>query len=664
MSPESRHSPLSPNVAFAALPPPSHLDHRLGSSQIQRINREPQITSSQHLRRERDAGRPKPQKPSHTHSHRLAHPLSAPQQQQQQQQQPPTPRATIVPPIATGAPAATSTVDCYTCRRRRVKCDRQLPLCAKCERTKLECLGYKKPLVWNKGVASRGKMMGKTFPAPSDDRSRSTSSPTTTSARRKQQVRSNSIATVTPAATPTPPLTPISINTPVKQEEGAEEEGVEDIVLPGRSNNGSTALVTTLRRFSTTSRNSAGSLPGELALNLQIPSGHGSPYGHLNSEARYYMEYFEHRVARDLVLFDRVSDNPYRHLLPAAGQHLALLNGILAVAARHHSNLMGTPATKHLPYKGLSYSYLSRDLQRLGTRGILTEPTLAVVMLFIFFETLDSGLDTWKIHLRGARRLIRECLAMESLPEGASAMLKIFMNHVTLVDIIGRTLAFGSSPEPVVFDNEIPEFLSVLRDGEAYNFLGCPAELLEIIHAITLLKCRSPSSPIAAEKDDPDTYIGSCQGILLRIDSFAPDFYITTRIDIDESDPPGLLQLVYAYKCAVRIYAVETLLPNVTTFDKLSPYHSELRRHLSALEDGSMFLKGAVWPVFIAGTGARTEEEKEWTLKQLERVWDLLPQWNIRNAGKVLKELWVNCEGTKEEGWKWLERSGRDWLFV
>jgi hypothetical protein len=369
-------------------------------------------------------------------------------------------------------------------------------------------------------------------------------------------------------------------------------------------------------------------------------------------------------VARDLVLFDRVSDNPYRHLLPAATQHPALLNGMLAVAARHHSNLCGTPVTKHLHYKGLSFSYLSRDLQRLGTKGILTEPTLAVVMLFIFFETLDSGLDTWKIHLRGARRLIQECLEMESLPEGTSAMLKIFMNHVTLVDIIGRTLAFGTSSEPVVFDSEIPEFLSVLRDGEAYNFLGCPAELLEIIHAITLLKCRSPSSPIAAAKDDPDTYLYSCQQILSRIDSFAPDLYITTRIDIYESDPPGLLELVYAYKCAARIYAVETLFPTVTTFDTLAPYHLELRTHLSALDDGSMFLKGAVWPVFIAGTGARTEEEKEWTRGQLERVWDLLPQWNIRNAGKVLEELWVNCEGTKETGWGWLERGGKDWLFV
>lgn len=50
-----------------------------------------------------------------------------------------------------------------------------LPGCAKCARTQLECLGYKKPLVWNKGVASRGKMMGKNFPVPAPPRSQSQS---------------------------------------------------------------------------------------------------------------------------------------------------------------------------------------------------------------------------------------------------------------------------------------------------------------------------------------------------------------------------------------------------------------------------------------------------------------------------------------------------------
>lgn len=53
---------------------------------------------------------------------------------------------------------------CYTCRRRRIVCDNGLPTCQKCRDAGKECLGYQKPLTWVKGgVASRGKMMGRSF---------------------------------------------------------------------------------------------------------------------------------------------------------------------------------------------------------------------------------------------------------------------------------------------------------------------------------------------------------------------------------------------------------------------------------------------------------------------------------------------------------------------
>lgn len=98
------------------------------------------------------------------------------------------------------AAQALSTVDCYTCRRRRVRCDRVLPGCAKCARTQLECLGYKKPLVWNKGVASRGKMMGKTFPVPAPPQSQSQSqSHFKSTAREKVQAKSRRIVRYDPA---------------------------------------------------------------------------------------------------------------------------------------------------------------------------------------------------------------------------------------------------------------------------------------------------------------------------------------------------------------------------------------------------------------------------------------------------------------------------------
>ena len=72
------------------------------------------------------------------------------------------------------------TKGCYTCRRRRIICDNGQPTCRKCRDAGKECLGYQKPLVWVKGgVASRGKMMGRSFDdtKQAGDKKRQTSSP-------------------------------------------------------------------------------------------------------------------------------------------------------------------------------------------------------------------------------------------------------------------------------------------------------------------------------------------------------------------------------------------------------------------------------------------------------------------------------------------------------
>jgi hypothetical protein len=52
---------------------------------------------------------------------------------------------------------------CHNCRRRRLKCDRSIPHCAKCTKRGQDCLGYGQLFRWQTGVASRGKSVGVTF---------------------------------------------------------------------------------------------------------------------------------------------------------------------------------------------------------------------------------------------------------------------------------------------------------------------------------------------------------------------------------------------------------------------------------------------------------------------------------------------------------------------
>ncbi|KAK8028640.1 hypothetical protein PG991_005696 [Apiospora marii] len=84
---------------------------------------------------------------------------------------------------------------CWTCRQRRVVCDTRLPHCVKCTKSGRECLGYgeKKPVIWVTGMASRGKMAGRTTFAPN---SNSNSNPST-------NANANAVA-VAAAASPSP----------------------------------------------------------------------------------------------------------------------------------------------------------------------------------------------------------------------------------------------------------------------------------------------------------------------------------------------------------------------------------------------------------------------------------------------------------------------------
>jgi hypothetical protein len=51
---------------------------------------------------------------------------------------------------------------CYTCRYRRIQCDKTSIPCRKCRKAGFEC-HQKRPIRWVKGVAIRGKMQGVSY---------------------------------------------------------------------------------------------------------------------------------------------------------------------------------------------------------------------------------------------------------------------------------------------------------------------------------------------------------------------------------------------------------------------------------------------------------------------------------------------------------------------
>ncbi|CUS10075.1 unnamed protein product [Tuber aestivum] len=229
-------------------------------------------------------------------------------------------------------------------------------------------------------------------------------------------------------------------------------------------------------------------------------------FGALDSMSKYYLNYFDKRVCRDFILFERHGDNPYRNLLSLAAEHPSFLHAALAVSARHYSNNTGFQETHSLVYKGHAINSLLQDLQRTIHDGttVVREP----VLLFLFFEALESGKDTRLIQMGGG---------MGGQRSNLSSSLGVLITHVAAIDIIRKSLAFSGGADTDTLSwgsasSNPEEIFRFLEQAEHYSFLGCPAELLQVISLVSQHKNKTPTT----------TTTPTTQTLLSRIENFNP----------------------------------------------------------------------------------------------------------------------------------------------
>lgn len=127
------------------------------------------------------------------------------------------------------------------------------------------------------------------------------------------------------------------------------------------------------------------------------------------------------RVCKLYILYDSDS-NPFRKLLPYALEDVALQKSIVALAARHFANtgysfdrVEANSSHRYeraelsaLQFKKQSIDALSRSLSR--TESCNKDATLASILLLIFLDLLESGIDGWSLHIQGAK-VIHQLLA-------------------------------------------------------------------------------------------------------------------------------------------------------------------------------------------------------------------------------------------------------------
>ncbi|KAJ5267004.1 Protein of unknown function DUF3468 [Penicillium angulare] len=513
------------------------------------------------------------------------------------------------------------TKGCYTCRRRRIICDNGQPTCRKCQDAGKECLGYQKPLVWVKGgVASRGKMMGRSFDEPKKPsgggKCQGKGAATSISAKARPVQR---------AEEPEPSHSGLNFSMPASSSEtdsspssGAqhspETDWIQEVLDAGNMepvNFGpSFGFVEEEVDMDTSDRPDERSTAMVHAPQATPIEYMPTPWGlvdpllkDFNQTSRLYLHHYHEYMTNDFLIYPQLK-NPWRDIISLVGHSPLLGNALLAMGALHFSLISNSdssimpwssqnPLTTNTPlaqqdienmivstssqqltsksyrhyleFKQRTLNQLSKDL--LNPVMAKDDITLAAIVVLALLDLFESGSGAWSYHIEGAKKLLRsrpENTLGSGILQGLEA---VAIDACLIMEIMGSTLARpGALSQPFYPQTMGPAMLKRLEET---SWVGCPAYLLEVIFFVHTL--WYPDSDLAAAAPQPTTLgISMQQGqplsresymqLLQGIRSFDPVAWaqeMQTYFHLD--DLSSRIALASAYQAGVYLYTSRVL---------------------------------------------------------------------------------------------------------
>ncbi|KAJ5368784.1 uncharacterized protein N7496_008544 [Penicillium cataractarum] len=500
---------------------------------------------------------------------------------------------------------------CWTCRRRTIQCDQSGFPCSKCEKAGLECHD-KRPLRWVEGVAIRGKLRGHVFKAPSEA-----------------------------------PQGPQVARSDEKQVSLISEKRLRILHTPPYA--------------------------------MQDPRIHN-----MDRLSKYYIDYYNQRICKLYILFDSDS-NPFRNLLSFSLEDLALQKSIVAIAARHFANTGRSFDTTDavvpsrfvhanmdaLLFKKQTIEALSSSLSDVGSRR--TEVTMATILLLIFLDILESGIDGWDSHLQGARGLLTLNQSLVKCTPKSDKKIdtgdtvretrKFITEQLLLIETLGSAL---SGPrivsEAFVGDNGMKHQESIVR-----SFLGCPGFLLRAVQffsdqrsLITEFRRRQETSNISILQDTL-----AMLDLTGRFDclEWAADLQRCAASSIEVTK---LCMLSQAYKTATLLYGTRVLNALTAATSNNEELVSQLLGLIETLQNDAILFKCLLWPTFIAGLDCWAENQQAFVMKLLRALWDSTSCLNVIGASNILRDHWRREEmpETLMHEISDVDGIGRGWLLI
>ncbi|KAJ6262088.1 hypothetical protein Dda_2893 [Drechslerella dactyloides] len=584
-----------------------------------------------------------------------------------------------------------------------LRCDRALPTCGKCRGRNLECPGYGLVLKWGQGVASRGKLAGKSYPIRNPEHAVASISKentnvnlatppksTTTSPKTKVPKKEPSFKQQAPAPLKQQPnfsnihniMRVELMNQPDADGDFEEEVGhlgggccggpVDNtgawddwLVQNGGLN---TAPTPSDLEFYDSKPPMVPSPPSSvysLDYSPQVPDFDYNYNLHPqlpqlleNPTVRELIAHYDQAVAPVMAWIDSPS-NPWRKIMiPLAAQSPTLLLALLAVSASHLSVQSGgnhplySPAasryrdsalaliTSRLRIETGALGYQSPDPGHQLREKIESDATLAAIIMLTNFEQIGGQTNAWRTHLDAARAMVKLRASASQMASQNDPVSTFLFTQLHFIDVMASTTTFAGASDAAK-DFEIP--MNPPTSGREELF----EDFLLVMHQITrwerMLSNAERSPPSIPPPEAIQTRFESArQRTLLASAAFA------SVLSAEQKDDFNLLISVYHH--SGLLYAWRSLYNLPSTHILVSTSKRELYRSLHSIKDQKRFAVDLVYPLFILGTESvgdeNTQEYVEWRMKEAMEVTGFS---NCLAALSFLNAYWT--QAGVEESW-------------
>ena len=586
------------------------------------------------------------------------------------------------------APITRARTGCFTCRRRKKKCDERKPSCANCQKSALICEGYPAEVYWQPRLAgstaySSWDPMVVSEQILASMAESDISSPQTMSeeARVITEATSNAAEPVQQGSSATAWQNPVPFDTnldfleldyrdAVDRFHRTTGEPVEEFGSDSHlslSNCTGQRVTSTDQRLSSSSRNivenqhkvgvrrdssltARRTTRGGLSLPMELPFLLNGVDTYLRR--RLFGHFTE--VVSTILTLSKGKSNPLNSVVvPLALKDSSTLDAMLCMAASHLLKLDRDIAEDEelIEEKNKLYdsavdaqSALMRTLQDSAAleASYDRDSILATALLLCLYELCEgTGDDAWLIHLDAARRILRsasssnddegeQCTSptSSSLESVSPFLVEYFIYHDTIASV---TVPMEPVLEPSFYRSSQP------CEDESY-MVGVYDGLAGFISQISDLRARWQASA----KVDGNLV---CEAV--EIWQELSDWE-SVALDGDRQ----LIALLYRGVLFIWLYSI--IYPDGQGNSKVQNIVKSSLADMQRISPDSGGKSCLLFPLFIVGAASISNEDREAVSMQFEALGSWSALGNVSLAHKTVKNMWNDHDSGVPRSWDWM----------